>query len=102
MRFAKVFTVIFGFVCLYFETPQLSSQTSRANHHIVIAASTLLDGRGQVLHDVNLVIEASKIASVRTREGAVDYDLRGLTVMPGWIDAHVHITWIFGKDGKIP
>jgi imidazolonepropionase-like amidohydrolase len=30
----------------------------------------------------------------------VDYDLRGLTVMPGWIDAHVHITWSFGKDGK--
>jgi imidazolonepropionase-like amidohydrolase len=30
----------------------------------------------------------------------VDYDLRGLTVLPGWIDAHVHITWIFGKDGK--
>jgi hypothetical protein len=23
-----------------------------------------------------------------------------LTVLPGWIDAHVHITWIFGKDGK--
>jgi imidazolonepropionase-like amidohydrolase len=21
-------------------------------------------------------------------------------VLPGWIDAHVHITWIFGKDGK--
>jgi imidazolonepropionase-like amidohydrolase len=20
--------------------------------------------------------------------------------MPGWIDAHVHLTWIFGKDGK--
>ncbi len=30
----------------------------------------------------------------------MDYDLRGLTVLPGWIDAHVHITWIFGKDGK--
>jgi imidazolonepropionase-like amidohydrolase len=26
--------------------------------------------------------------------------LRGLTVLPGWIDAHAHITWIFGKDGK--
>jgi PadR family transcriptional regulator PadR len=23
-----------------------------------------------------------------------------MTVMPGWIDAHVHITWIFGKDGR--
>jgi imidazolonepropionase-like amidohydrolase len=21
-------------------------------------------------------------------------------VLPGWIDAHVHITWIFGKDGR--
>jgi imidazolonepropionase-like amidohydrolase len=30
----------------------------------------------------------------------VDYDLRGLTVLPGWIDAHVHITWSFGRDGK--
>ena len=29
-----------------------------------------------------------------------DYDLRGLTVLPGWIDAHVHITWSFGPDGK--
>src|SRR5205823_8421528 len=30
----------------------------------------------------------------------VDYDLRSLTVMPGWIDSHVHITWNFGPDGK--
>jgi len=26
--------------------------------------------------------------------------LRGLTVLPGWIDPHVHIAWSFGKDGK--
>src|SRR5258708_32747641 len=26
--------------------------------------------------------------------------MEGLTVLPGWIDAHVHITWRFGKDGK--
>jgi imidazolonepropionase-like amidohydrolase len=31
----------------------------------------------------------------------VDYDLRGLTVLPGWIDAHVHMNWFFGKDGKL-
>jgi imidazolonepropionase-like amidohydrolase len=30
----------------------------------------------------------------------VDYDLRGLTVLPGWIDAHVHITSRFGADGR--
>jgi len=30
----------------------------------------------------------------------VDYDLRGLTVMPGWIDMHSHLDSSFGKDGK--
>jgi len=67
---------------------------------IVIAVSTLLDGKGHVLHDTRIVVEGSKIVAVDPKAAPVDYDLRGLTVMPGWIDAHVHITWIFGKDGK--
>ena len=45
-------------------------------------------------------IEGSKIVAIDPKAGPVDYDLRGLTVLPGWIDAHVHITWSFGKDGK--
>jgi imidazolonepropionase-like amidohydrolase len=72
------------------------TQTKR----IVIAVSTLLDGKGHVLHDTHIVIEGSKIVAVDAKAEPVDYDLRGLTVMPGWIDAHVHLTWIFGKDGK--
>jgi imidazolonepropionase-like amidohydrolase len=67
---------------------------------IVIAASTLLDGKGHVLHDTRIVVEGSKIVAVDPKAEPVDYDLRGMTVMPGWIDAHVHLTWIFGKDGK--
>jgi len=67
---------------------------------LVIAASTLLDGRGRVLHDTRIVIADSKIVAIDPKAGPVDYDLRGLTVLPGWIDAHVHITWSFGKDGK--
>ncbi len=71
---------------------------------IVIAASTVLDGKGHVLRDMRIVIEGSKIVAIETKTdpkvGPVDYDLRGLTVLPGWIDAHVHITWSFGKDGK--
>jgi imidazolonepropionase-like amidohydrolase len=31
----------------------------------------------------------------------VTYDLRGLTVLPGWIDTHVHIDWHFGPNGKL-
>ncbi len=71
----------------------------------VIAVSTLLDGRGHVLHDTRIVIEGSKIVAIDPKAEPVDadsvkHDLRGLTVLPGWIDAHVHITWIFGPDGK--
>lgn len=71
-----------------------------APKRIVIAASTVLDGKGRVLHNTRIVIEGSKIAVIDPKAGPVDYDLRGLTVLPGWLDAHVHITWSFGKDGK--
>jgi len=76
------------------------SQTRGPGKRIVIAASAVLDGKGHVLRDTHLVIEGAKIVAIDRKAGPVDYDLRGLTVLPGWIDAHVHITWGFGKDGK--
>jgi len=66
----------------------------------VIAADTVFDGKGKVLHNTRIVIEGSKIVSIDPKAGPVDYDLRGLTLMPGWIDAHAHVTWSFGPDGK--
>jgi imidazolonepropionase-like amidohydrolase len=66
----------------------------------VIAASTILDGKGGILRDTRIVIQGSTIAAIDPRAKPVDYDLRGLTVLPGWIDSHVHITWSFGPDGK--
>jgi imidazolonepropionase-like amidohydrolase len=79
---------------------QTSSPTSAPGKRIVIAASTMLDGKGGVLHDTRIVVEGSKIVAIDSKAAPVDYELRGLTVLPGWIDAHDHITWIFGKDGK--
>jgi imidazolonepropionase-like amidohydrolase len=80
--------------------PSSWSQPPAPNQRIVIGASEVLDGKGHILRDVRIVVEGPKIVSVGPGTGPVDYDLRGLTVLPGWIDAHVHITWIFGKDGK--
>ncbi len=59
----------------------------------MIAASAVFGGKGQVLHDTRIVVEGSKIVAIDPKARPVDYDLRGLTVLPGWIDAHVHITW---------
>ncbi len=87
--------LVLGIVC-----GVVSAQTPAPNKQIVIAASTVLDGKGGVLHDTRLVIEDSKIIRIDPKASPVNYDLGGLTVLPGWIDGHVHITWSFGPDGK--
>jgi imidazolonepropionase-like amidohydrolase len=97
MQTAKIILFVFGVCSL---ASGASCQTPPAAKRIVIGASAVLDGRGRVLHDTRIVIEGSRIVAVDANAGPVDYDLRGLTVLPGWIDAHAHITWSFGKDGK--
>jgi imidazolonepropionase-like amidohydrolase len=77
-----------------------AQEAGAQNRRIVIAASTLLDGKGHVLHNTRIVVEGSKIVAIDPKAGPVDYDLRRITVLPGWIDAHDHITWSFGKGGK--
>jgi len=81
-------------------TIQTQSQTPAPTRRIVIAASTILDGRGHVLKNTRIIVEGDKILAIDPRASPVDYDLSGLTVLPGWIDAHAHITWSFGNDGK--
>ena len=103
MRFVKIIlcTLIISVSSL---AQRVSAQTPPPTR-IVIAASTVLDGKGRVLRNTRIVIEGSKIVAlepiINSKAGPVDYDLRGLTVLPGWIDAHVHINWFFGKNGKL-
>jgi len=78
----------------------MAAQTPAPTKRIVIAASTVLDGKGGVFHDTRIVVEGSKIVRIDPNASPVNYDLRGLTVLPGWIDGHVHITWSFGPDAK--
>jgi imidazolonepropionase-like amidohydrolase len=91
MRFVKIILCV---MCIFAGCAQ--AQTQRT----VIAVSTLLDGKGHVLKNTRIVIEGARIVRIDPKAAPVNYDLRGLTVMPGWIDAHVHITWSFGRDGK--
>src|SRR6266481_2234800 len=100
MQSASILLCVFSILGAGAGTRGTPAHTSLSGKRIVIAASTVLDGKGRVLHDTRIVIEGSKIAAIDPKAGPVDYDLRGLTVLPGWIDAHVHINWSFGKDGK--
>ena len=100
MSSVMIILLVLCISCVFAPPQQVASDTSTQSRRIVIAASTVLDGKGHVLHDTRIVIEGTRIVAIDPKAAPVDYDLRGLTVLPGWIDAHVHVTWSFGKDGK--
>jgi imidazolonepropionase-like amidohydrolase len=68
---------------------------------IVLRAASAFDGKGRSIPNVTIVVANGKIADVRSNENvAPTYDLRGLTILPGLIDTHVHLDTHFGKDGR--
>jgi imidazolonepropionase-like amidohydrolase len=100
MRSAGIILCILSILCVCAPAQRISSQTPAQGKRILIAATAVLNGKGGVLHNTRIAIEGSKIVAIDPQAGAVDYDLRGLTVVPDWVDAHVHITWSFGTNGK--
>ncbi|MBZ5522356.1 MAG: amidohydrolase family protein [Acidobacteriia bacterium] len=69
---------------------------------VVLQAGTLLDGRGHVLHNVQIVVQGGRIIRIdQNGKATPSYDLGKLTVLPGFIDVHDHITWHFGPNGHI-
>jgi imidazolonepropionase-like amidohydrolase len=66
---------------------------------IVLRAKTVYDGKGNTLHNVNIIVRGSEISKVggEIPADAIVYDLTKLTVTPGWIDTHSHILWHFEK-----
>jgi len=101
MRRASIVTLCWLGVVLFCGVTQGHSElAAEQKRRIVIATDRLFDGRGHVLPATHIVVQDSKIVALDPKASPIDYDLRGLTVMPGWIDAHVHITWSFGPDGR--
>lgn len=71
---------------------------------VAIRADLAIDGHGRALRDPVVVVRDDRIASVRTgAEPPADtpvIDLAGYTLLPGLIDAHVHVTWHFDAEGE--
>lgn len=92
-------SAFFAFSVLIMTIASLNPQ----DRPIVLKAAKVLDGKGQILHNTIIVVENGKIARVGgvAPPEATTYDLSRLTVLPGWIDAHVHPTWHFDASGKL-
>lgn len=67
---------------------------------IVIRAARVLDGRGGELREAAVVVDGSKIVRIDPHPARADIDLGNRTLMPGFIDTHVHIGWHFDRNGR--
>jgi imidazolonepropionase-like amidohydrolase len=83
------------FALLSLASPLLAQQTP-----VTVRVGTLIDGKGNVVHDTTLVIRDGRIEKIDPTLKQATYDLRALTVLPGFIDTHVHLAWHFGPDGR--
>jgi len=85
----------------------LAAALSLPAQTVIIRAGSLLDGKGGIARNREIVVEGNRIASVSGAKTAATYDLSRYTVMPGWIDVHVHLSGHFnggrgGRGGESP
>src|SRR5262245_62101961 len=77
-----------------------SVPAQQAGVTITIRAARVFDGRGTVQRNIVVTVRGSKIERVGPADGAVSYDLGSMTLLPGFIDTHVHIGWHFDANGR--
>ncbi|TAJ31522.1 MAG: amidohydrolase family protein [Nitrospirae bacterium] len=77
------------------KTPPTASRGTPAP--IALRQARVIDGRGRTLERATILIQDGRIAAVGMERqvsvprGAVTIDARGMTVLPGLIDCHVHL-----------
>ena len=68
---------------------------------VILLTAFALDGHGGTLTGARIGVANGRIASLEAAGSGSVMDLRGYTVLPGWIDAHVHLDSHFDKSGRI-
>src|SRR6478752_265989 len=77
-----------------------AKQSADPSGSIIIRADRVVAGRGHVVQGGTVVVSGDKITRVGAAAGTPTYDLKGLTLIPGLIDAHAHLTWYFNRQGR--
>lgn len=67
----------------------------------VILTAHALDGHGGTLEGARIGVADGKITTLSASMDGDVIDLRGYTVLPGWIDTHVHLGSHFDRMGRI-
>ena len=82
--------------------------TTGAAGAVALRAARLLDGRGGAARGVLVTVSGGRIARVDTgaaaraaAPGVPVVDLGDRTLLPGLVDAHVHLGWYFNRRGTL-
>lgn len=86
-----------GLLCVF--TSPVTAQQGQGQS-VTLRAARVLDGRGGTLTHAVVEIRGTKIVAVDQRTGPVTRDLGDATLLPGLIDVHVHLNWVFGPGGR--
>lgn len=86
-------------------TQQRTATTSTTQGRVYVRAARMFDANaGRVIADAVVVLKGERIvqvgAALSIPRGARVYDLGDVTLLPGLIDAHTHITYHFDKTGR--
>jgi imidazolonepropionase-like amidohydrolase len=93
--------------------PLAALDTTGAAGTVALRAARLLDGRGGAAREVVVTVTGGRIARVDTgaaaaaaldaarAAGAPTIDLGDRTLLPGLVDAHVHLGWYFNRAGTL-
>src|SRR5207244_12548266 len=83
-------------------TPVLAAEAPAPAEALVLKAAHVFEATGTALKDgATVVVRGDRIVSVGTAAapaGARVIDLGDATILPGFIDAHTHLTLEFQKD----
>src|SRR5436305_9819121 len=98
MRYDRSFPSLHVLLLTLFLSVRLGAQAVP----VVILTDRAYDGRGGVVPNARIGVANGRITSLSAAAaGAKTIDLRGYTVMPGWIDTHVHLDSHFDRTGRI-
>jgi imidazolonepropionase-like amidohydrolase len=84
------------FLCIVLLARVVAGQAS-----VVLLTDRALDGRGGVLRGARIAVANGRIISLDASANDATIDLRGYTVLPGWIDTHVHLESHFDRSGNV-
>lgn len=97
---SRTFTAVAAVVTLAVVSAGLPAARAQSSA-ITLRAPLVIDGRGATRTNAQITVSNGKITVLGDATPAPPtYDLAGLTLLPGFIDTHVHIGWHFDTTGR--